>query len=173
MLTTLPPNPCCRFWLAVQDLKRRPLQDVASRAQEIWQEFLAEGAPSSINLDSHSYERTSQNLKDPGRYSYEDAQVGWLSLSEGPLSLVSSCTSAYNPHKTPNPFTSSISLKHKRKERRGEEWMSVFVPGLNEAAHFVNGRFGYSFLVMQTSRASCLMSSKRASQESPGIVYGI
>ncbi|XP_029349139.1 regulator of G-protein signaling 6 isoform X4 [Echeneis naucrates] len=63
-----------RFWLAVQDLKRRPLQDVPSRAQEIWQEFLAEGAPSSINLDSHSYERTSQNLKDPGRYSYEDAQ---------------------------------------------------------------------------------------------------
>ncbi|XP_078134307.1 regulator of G-protein signaling 6-like isoform X5 [Sander vitreus] len=63
-----------RFWLAVQDLKRRPLQEVSSRAQEIWQEFLAEGAPSSINLDSHSYERTSQNLKDPARYSYEDAQ---------------------------------------------------------------------------------------------------
>ncbi|KAF7654799.1 hypothetical protein LDENG_00064630 [Lucifuga dentata] len=63
-----------RFWLAVQELKRRPLQEVPSRAQEIWQEFLAEGAPSSINLDSHSYERTSQNLKDPGRYSFEDAQ---------------------------------------------------------------------------------------------------
>ncbi|KAK6307206.1 hypothetical protein J4Q44_G00223540 [Coregonus suidteri] len=63
-----------RFWLAVQDLKRRPLENVAARAQEIWQEFLAEGASSSINLDSHSYERTSHNLKDPGRYSYEDAQ---------------------------------------------------------------------------------------------------
>ncbi|XP_071392600.1 regulator of G-protein signaling 6-like isoform X6 [Centroberyx affinis] len=63
-----------QFWLAVQELKRRPLHEVASRAQEIWQEFLAEGAPSSINLDSHSYERTSQNLKDPGRYSFEDAQ---------------------------------------------------------------------------------------------------
>ncbi|XP_051266068.1 regulator of G-protein signaling 6 [Dicentrarchus labrax] len=63
-----------RFWLAVQDLKRMPQQDVAQRAQDIWAEFLAEGAPSSINLDSHSYERTSQNLKDPGRYSYEDAQ---------------------------------------------------------------------------------------------------
>ncbi|XP_060771764.1 regulator of G-protein signaling 6 isoform X3 [Neoarius graeffei] len=63
-----------QFWLAVQDLKRRPLQDVPTRAQEIWQEFLAEGAPSSINLDSHSYERTSQNLKDPGRNSFEDAQ---------------------------------------------------------------------------------------------------
>ncbi|XP_035278624.1 regulator of G-protein signaling 6-like isoform X2 [Anguilla anguilla] len=63
-----------RFWLAVQDLKQRPLQDVSSRAQEIWQEFLADGAPSSINLDSQSYERTSQNLSDPGRYSFEDAQ---------------------------------------------------------------------------------------------------
>uniref|UniRef100_A0A8C2KXK9 Regulator of G protein signaling 6 n=1 Tax=Cyprinus carpio TaxID=7962 RepID=A0A8C2KXK9_CYPCA len=62
------------FWLAVQDLKCRPLQEVAARAQEIWQEFLAEGAPNAINLDSHSYERTSQNLKDPGRYSFEDAQ---------------------------------------------------------------------------------------------------
>ncbi|XP_075893950.1 regulator of G-protein signaling 6-like [Nelusetta ayraudi] len=63
-----------RFWLAVQDLKRMPQQDVAERVQDIWAEFLAEGAPSSINLDSHSYERTSQNLKDPSRYSYEDAQ---------------------------------------------------------------------------------------------------
>ncbi|XP_067240029.1 regulator of G-protein signaling 6 isoform X2 [Chanodichthys erythropterus] len=62
------------FWLAVQDLKCRPLQEVPARAQEIWQEFLAEGAPNAINLDSHSYERTSQNLKDPGRYSFEDAQ---------------------------------------------------------------------------------------------------
>uniref|UniRef100_A0A8C2WRE5 Regulator of G protein signaling 6 n=1 Tax=Cyclopterus lumpus TaxID=8103 RepID=A0A8C2WRE5_CYCLU len=63
-----------RFWLAVQGLKRMPQQEVAQRAQDIWAEFLAEGAPSSINLDSHSYERTSLNLKDPGRYSYEDAQ---------------------------------------------------------------------------------------------------
>lgn len=52
-----------------------PQQDVAQRVQDIWVEFLADGAASSINLDSHSYERTSQNLKDPGRYSYEDAQV--------------------------------------------------------------------------------------------------
>uniref|UniRef100_A0A3Q2YNC3 Regulator of G protein signaling 6 n=1 Tax=Hippocampus comes TaxID=109280 RepID=A0A3Q2YNC3_HIPCM len=59
-----------RFWLAVQELKRIPQHEVAQRAQEIWAEFLAEGAPSSINLDSHSYERTSHNLKDPGRYRF-------------------------------------------------------------------------------------------------------
>uniref|UniRef100_A0A670I5J2 Regulator of G protein signaling 6 n=1 Tax=Podarcis muralis TaxID=64176 RepID=A0A670I5J2_PODMU len=63
-----------RFWLAVQDLKKQPLQDVATRVEDIWQEFLAPGAQSAINLDSHSYEITSQNVKDPGRYTYEDAQ---------------------------------------------------------------------------------------------------
>uniref|UniRef100_A0A8C3JGW6 Regulator of G protein signaling 6 n=1 Tax=Calidris pygmaea TaxID=425635 RepID=A0A8C3JGW6_9CHAR len=63
-----------RFWLAVQDLKKQPLQDVPTRVEEIWQEFLAPGAQSAINLDSHSYEKTSQNVKDPGRYTYEDAQ---------------------------------------------------------------------------------------------------
>uniref|UniRef100_A0A5F9DN52 Regulator of G protein signaling 6 n=1 Tax=Oryctolagus cuniculus TaxID=9986 RepID=A0A5F9DN52_RABIT len=63
-----------RFWLAVQDLKKQPLQDVAKRVEEIWQEFLAPGAPSAINLDSHSYEITSHNVKDGGRYTFEDAQ---------------------------------------------------------------------------------------------------
>lgn len=57
------------------DLKKQPLQDVAKRVEEIWQEFLAPGAPSAINLDSHSYEITSQNVKDGGRYTFEDAQV--------------------------------------------------------------------------------------------------
>jgi hypothetical protein len=66
-----------RFWLAVQDLKKQPLQDVARRVEEIWQEFLAPGAPSAINLDSHSYEITSQNVKDGGRHTFEDAQVGF------------------------------------------------------------------------------------------------
>lgn len=87
----------------MQDLKRRPLQDVASRAQEIWQEFLAEGAPSSINLDSHSYERTSQNLKDPGRYSYEDAQVGWLSVRG---------SSHWSPHARLRPALTNAEPHH-------------------------------------------------------------
>ncbi|KAI4540733.1 hypothetical protein MG293_009774, partial [Ovis ammon polii] len=69
-----------RFWLAVQDLKKQPLQDVARRVEEIWQEFLAPGAPSAINLDSHSYEITSQNVKDGGRYTFEDAQENLKSV---------------------------------------------------------------------------------------------
>lgn len=73
----------CRFWLAVEDLKKRPIREVPSRVQEIWQEFLAPGAPSAINLDSKSYDKTTQSVKEPGRYTFEDAQVStWSNLSE-------------------------------------------------------------------------------------------
>lgn len=65
----------CRFWLAVQELKKRPIREVPSRVQEIWQEFLAPGAANAINVDSKSYDKTTQNVKDPGRYTFEDAQV--------------------------------------------------------------------------------------------------
>lgn len=75
----------CRFWLAVEDLKKRPIREVPSRVQEIWQEFLAPGAPSAINLDSKSYDKTTQNVKEPGRYTFEDAQVStWSKLSAPP-----------------------------------------------------------------------------------------
>uniref|UniRef100_A0A8C1TRQ6 Regulator of G protein signaling 7b n=1 Tax=Cyprinus carpio TaxID=7962 RepID=A0A8C1TRQ6_CYPCA len=63
-----------RFWLAVQELKKRPIREVPSRVQEIWEEFLAPGAPSAINVDSRSYDKTTQNIKDPGRYAFQDAQ---------------------------------------------------------------------------------------------------
>ncbi|KPP71210.1 hypothetical protein Z043_109899 [Scleropages formosus] len=62
------------FWLAVQELKKRPIREVPTRVEGIWQEFLAPGAPSAINVDSKSYDKTTQNVKDPGRYAFEDAQ---------------------------------------------------------------------------------------------------
>lgn len=70
----------CRFWLAVQELKKRPIREVPTRVQEIWQEFLASGAPSAINVDSKSYDKTTQNVKDPGRYAFEDAQVQMIQI---------------------------------------------------------------------------------------------
>ncbi|XP_032803637.1 regulator of G-protein signaling 7-like isoform X1 [Petromyzon marinus] len=63
-----------QFWVAVQELKRLPLRKVADRAREIWQEFLEPGAPNTINLDSHSFERTAHNVREPGRFAFQDAQ---------------------------------------------------------------------------------------------------
>ncbi|KAL0178847.1 hypothetical protein M9458_024289, partial [Cirrhinus mrigala] len=54
------------FWLAVQELKKRPIREVPCRVQEIWED--------AINVDSKSYDKTTQNVKDPGRYAFEDAQ---------------------------------------------------------------------------------------------------
>lgn len=59
----------------MQELKKRPIREVATLVQNIWQEFLAPGAQSAINVDSKSYAKTTENLKDPGRYTFEDAQV--------------------------------------------------------------------------------------------------
>ncbi|TRZ04476.1 hypothetical protein DNTS_027547 [Danionella cerebrum] len=63
-----------RFWLAVQELKKRPMSEVPARVQEIWEEFLDPGSPTAINVDSKSFEKTTRSLKDPGRYTFEDAQ---------------------------------------------------------------------------------------------------
>lgn len=97
-----------------------PQQEVAQRAQEIWAEFLAEGAPSSINLDSHSYERTSQNLKDPGRYSYEDAQVEQITknTTSDCIPLVQ-CRCLYSccdriSHQISEMFSLSVQIKFSR-----------------------------------------------------------
>lgn len=78
----------CRFWLAVQELKKRPIREVPTRVQEIWQEFLAPGAPSAINVDSKSYDKTTQNVKDPGRYAFEDAQVQIIQYIQSHHSVV-------------------------------------------------------------------------------------
>lgn len=74
-----------RFWLAVQEVKKRPIREVPTRVQEIWQEFLAPGAPSAINVDSKSYGKTTQNIKDPGRYAFEDAQVSYHTVANDKL----------------------------------------------------------------------------------------
>uniref|UniRef100_UPI00358F8460 regulator of G-protein signaling 7-like isoform X2 n=1 Tax=Myxine glutinosa TaxID=7769 RepID=UPI00358F8460 len=63
-----------QFWLAVQDLKSRPATEVPSLVESIWREFLAPSASNAINLDSHTFEHTAQNIKEGGRHSFDDAQ---------------------------------------------------------------------------------------------------
>uniref|UniRef100_A0A8C4QGB9 Regulator of G protein signaling 6 n=1 Tax=Eptatretus burgeri TaxID=7764 RepID=A0A8C4QGB9_EPTBU len=63
-----------QFWMAVQDLKRLPLQRTPQCVIEIWEEFLADGACNAINLDSQTFEQTAQGLKEPNRYTFEEAQ---------------------------------------------------------------------------------------------------
>ncbi|XP_040188637.1 regulator of G-protein signaling 6 isoform X2 [Rana temporaria] len=95
-----------RFWVVVQDLKKQPLQEVPKRVEEIWQEFLAPGAQSAINLDSHSFEKTSQNVKDAGRYTFEDAQEHIYKLMK---------SDSYARYLRSNAYQDLLSMKKKGK----------------------------------------------------------
>ncbi|XP_013138018.1 PREDICTED: regulator of G-protein signaling 7-like [Papilio polytes] len=66
-----------KFWLAVQELKSLPIRRVASRAKDIWREFLAADAPSPVNIDAASRELTRVKVESgkPDRYCFDQAQA--------------------------------------------------------------------------------------------------
>ncbi|CAG4952765.1 unnamed protein product [Parnassius apollo] len=66
-----------KFWLAVQELKSLPIRRVASRAKEIWKEFLASDAPSPVNIDAASRELTRVKVESgkADRYCFDQAQA--------------------------------------------------------------------------------------------------
>ncbi|XP_026330074.1 regulator of G-protein signaling 7, partial [Hyposmocoma kahamanoa] len=65
-----------KFWLAVQELKQLPIKRVASRAKEIWKEFLASDAAMPVNIDAASRELTRTKVESgtPDRYCFDQAQ---------------------------------------------------------------------------------------------------
>lgn len=62
------------FWLACEQLKATPIRNVPSKAQEIVNEYLSEGATSPINVDCKTREEVELNMKHPGRYMFDAAQ---------------------------------------------------------------------------------------------------
>uniref|UniRef100_A0A671YZI1 Regulator of G protein signaling 7 n=1 Tax=Sparus aurata TaxID=8175 RepID=A0A671YZI1_SPAAU len=110
-----------RFWLAVQELKKRPIREVPTRVQEIWQEFLAPGAPSAINVDSKSYAKTTQNVKDPGRYAFEDAQEHIYKLMKSDSYSRFIRSSAYQE-----------LLQAKKKVQNTKSFPSLFTPSCSD-----------------------------------------
>nr|XP_012293474.1 regulator of G-protein signaling 6 isoform X1 [Aotus nancymaae]XP_012293475.1 regulator of G-protein signaling 6 isoform X1 [Aotus nancymaae] len=140
-----------RFWLAVQDLKKQPLQDVAKRVEEIWQEFLAPGAPSAINLDSHSYEITSQNVKDGGRYTFEDAQEHIYKLMK---------SDSYARFLRSNAYQDLLLAKKKPESEQGRRTsLEKFTRSVVSSVGFLPS----SFLLIFFSFGCCFLSGGRES----------
>ncbi|CAG9860594.1 unnamed protein product [Phyllotreta striolata] len=63
-----------RFWMAVQDLRRSAQSQIAWKVQEIFDEFLAPGAPCEINIDGKTMEKVQQEMKTPTRFTFDSAQ---------------------------------------------------------------------------------------------------
>jgi len=62
-----------RFWLATNCLRTGPASLIHQRVQEIYQEFLAPGAPCEINIDGRTMDRVQQEMKQPNRFTFDRA----------------------------------------------------------------------------------------------------
>lgn len=63
-----------RFWTAVNDLRRSAASQIQRKVNEIFEEFLAPGAPCEINIDGKTMERVHQEMKTPSRFTFDCAQ---------------------------------------------------------------------------------------------------
>ncbi|KAG5890629.1 hypothetical protein JTB14_020333 [Gonioctena quinquepunctata] len=63
-----------RFWMAVNDLRRSAQSQIVWKVQEIFEEFLAPGAPCEINIDGKTMEKVHQEMKSPSRFTFDAAQ---------------------------------------------------------------------------------------------------
>jgi regulator of G-protein signaling len=64
-----------RFWLAVESFKHLPLSQVEQQAVAIYREFLAQGAPCEVNIDSATMAGTVSHLGQPNRLMFDAAQM--------------------------------------------------------------------------------------------------
>ncbi|XP_023714434.1 uncharacterized protein LOC111868217 isoform X2 [Cryptotermes secundus] len=62
-----------RFWMAVNDLRRSAQSQIQRKVREIFDEFLAPGAPCEINIDGKTMERVHQELRAPTRFTFDSA----------------------------------------------------------------------------------------------------
>ncbi|XP_015838971.1 regulator of G-protein signaling 7 isoform X4 [Tribolium castaneum] len=63
-----------RFWMAVNDLRRSAQSQIQRKVNEIFEEFLAPGAPCEINIDGKTMEKVHQEMKTPSRFTFDAAQ---------------------------------------------------------------------------------------------------
>ncbi|VDM80014.1 unnamed protein product, partial [Strongylus vulgaris] len=52
-----------RFWIAIQDLKYSPNDQIDQKTERIYEEFLAPGAPAQVNVDSRTLDQTLDCLQ--------------------------------------------------------------------------------------------------------------
>ncbi|KAL0272457.1 UNVERIFIED_CONTAM: hypothetical protein PYX00_005417 [Menopon gallinae] len=62
-----------RFWMAVNDLRRSSQSQISRKVKEIFDEFLAPGAPCEINIDGKTMEKVHNEMKNPSRFTFDSA----------------------------------------------------------------------------------------------------
>ncbi|XP_063531517.1 regulator of G-protein signaling 9 isoform X2 [Cydia strobilella] len=62
-----------RFWLAVMDLRRSSVKQIAKKLEQIYEEFLKPGAPCEINIDGATMDRVVEDMRTGSRYALDHA----------------------------------------------------------------------------------------------------
>ncbi|KAG9351057.1 hypothetical protein JZ751_024947 [Albula glossodonta] len=63
------------FWMACEKYKKTASpKEVAAKAMEIYDQYVAAGSPNEVNLDSATREETKRNLETPSLSSFDEAQ---------------------------------------------------------------------------------------------------
>ncbi|XP_067368910.1 regulator of G-protein signaling 4 isoform X2 [Channa argus] len=70
------------FWLACEDYKKTPASKLATRAKQIYQQYIEADAPKEVNLDAATREETRQNVENACPSCFVEAQKMIYTLME-------------------------------------------------------------------------------------------
>nr|XP_046248498.1 regulator of G-protein signaling 4-like [Scatophagus argus] len=70
------------FWLACEDYKKMAASKLASRAKQIYQQYVEADAPNEVNLDAATREETRQNVENACPSCFTEAQKMIYTLME-------------------------------------------------------------------------------------------
>ncbi|XP_017284578.1 regulator of G-protein signaling 4 [Kryptolebias marmoratus] len=70
------------FWTACEDFKNTPSSKMATKAKQIYQQFVEADAPNEVNLDAATREKTRQEVEDGSSSCFDEAQKMIYTLME-------------------------------------------------------------------------------------------
>ncbi|KHN87830.1 Regulator of G-protein signaling 7 [Toxocara canis] len=113
-----------RFWWQVQKLRKCACRMVPVLVTEIYNEFIDSNATSPVNIDCKVMETTEENLKNPNRWSFDEAADHIFCLMKNDSYQRFLRSDIYrdllnqSKKKTSAPFSSLIARKTSRKVSR-------------------------------------------------------
>ncbi|XP_026202000.1 regulator of G-protein signaling 4-like [Anabas testudineus] len=70
------------FWIACEDYRKTPPSKLATRAKQIYQQYIEPDASNEVNLDAATREETRQRVENAGASCFDDAQKMIYTLME-------------------------------------------------------------------------------------------
>ncbi|KAM6922045.1 regulator of G-protein signaling 4 [Xenentodon cancila] len=70
------------FWITCEDYKKTPPSQLATRAKQIYRQFVEADAPNEVNLDAATREQTRQEVENASPSCFDEAQKMIYTLME-------------------------------------------------------------------------------------------